>query len=280
MMKINAKTALYCIFGNPVGHSLSPAMHNALFGHFGINAVYLAFAPDSITEGLAAMRSLGIRGASVTIPFKTAIMAGLDEVDSLARDIGAVNTVVNRGGKLAGFNTDGQGAVRALVEAGIALKGSSTLVIGNGGSARAIAFSLIDEGGSVAIAGRNRERILPLVEDLKKKDWQTGYFILDDLTAGITRDYDVIVNTAPVGMEPRTGDTPLEARLIHEHQIVFDIVYAPEVTRLIGEARAKGCRTVSGKEMLLHQGARQFEMWTGKVPPLEVMRRALDEAGA
>jgi shikimate dehydrogenase len=236
---INAGTGCYCIFGNPVSHSVSPLMHNAAFRASGINAVYLAFEPGSIAEAVASMKSLGIKGASVTIPFKIDALSCCDEVDPIAADIGSVNTLVNSGGRIRGFNTDGYGAARALEESKVALKGSACLVIGNGGSARAIAFTLIERGASVIIAGRNAGRIGRLAGDLRARDPGTRSMLL------------------------------LSAR-----HAVFDIVYAPHMTRLLTAARERGSRIVHGIDMLVYQGARQFELWTGKPAPVKIMMRA------
>ncbi|HPB82880.1 MAG TPA: shikimate dehydrogenase [Spirochaetota bacterium] len=272
---INAKTELYCIFGNPVRHSLSPAMHNAAFAHAGMNAVYLAFEPETIAEGVSAFRSLGMKGASVTIPFKVAIMKCCDDISPLAAGIGAVNTLLNRNGAIEGHNTDGYGAVLALQKSGTAVSGSRALVIGNGGSARAIAFTLLSEKCAVAIAGRSAERIIPLAEDLGKTGTPVPVHLIRELDATITKDFNIVINTTPLGMEPLAAQSPLPEELLHPGQTVFDIVYAPEETSFLGSALRRGCRTIPGKEMLLYQGVQQFKLWTGTEAPVEIMRAAL-----
>lgn len=274
-MTISASTALYGIFGNPVGHSLSPAMHNAAFLARGVDAVYLAFQPQDAAAAVAAMRAIGMRGASVTIPFKTDMLRLVDSVDPLARDIGSVNTLANHGGVITGYNTDGGGALRALRAAGITVAGSLALVLGNGGSARAIAHALLAEKALVTIAGRSLERVRPLADDLRATHGGVSTALIGDITPEAAARYAIIINTTPVGMTPDTERIPIDAELIRSHHAVFDIVYSPHETRLLRAARDRNARTVHGIEMLLHQGALQFELWTGTPAPLDVMRDAL-----
>jgi len=278
MGEINAATKLFCIFGDPVAHSLSPAMQNAAFREAGVNAVYLAFRPATLAGALEAMRTLPISGASVTIPYKSDIMGHLDEVDPLAADIGAVNTLLNNRGRITGYNTDGRGALEALRLSGSPPAGKKVLVLGNGGSAKAIAFTLIAEGNRVIVAGRNPDRYLPLVEELRRRDPGTEAAALGELTARRMEEVDIIINTTSVGMSPDTAAMPLPGDLLMPRHTVFDIVYAPHVTSLIAAAREKGCRVVYGRDMLLFQGARQFEIWTGRRAPVDVMRAALEKA--
>jgi len=273
-IRITSATGLYAIFGNPVRHSISPLMHNAAFAETGIDAVYLAFEPSSAGDAVSAMKNIGILGASVTIPFKIDMLKHLDAVDPLAASIGSVNTIVNENGRLSGYNTDGYGAVRAIEQSGITLKGKTCMVIGNGGSARAIALTLAGTGARVIIAGRNGIRVNSFVQDLTTVAPGTKAVILKDITSSFMEQVDVIINTTPLGMTPDTGSTPLEASLIAPRHIVFDIVYAPHETRLLADARKIGCRVVYGIEMLILQGARQFEIWTGREAPVETMRRA------
>ncbi len=275
MSDINASTGLYCIFGDPVAHSLSPAMHNAAFRAAGLDAVYLAFRPSSISSAIGAMRALPVLGASITIPYKTDVMALLDRVDPLATEIGAVNTLVNAAGTITGFNTDGLGVLEALRRAGAPPEGKRALILGNGGSARAISFTLISHGCAVTVAGRNPARYLPLVDDLKKKSAAVEHATIGGLTASSLENIDIIINTTSVGMAPDIGASPLPAGLITKRHTVFDIVYAPHETALLKEASAAGCRAVHGIDMLLFQGARQFELWTGKEAPVDEMRCAL-----
>jgi shikimate dehydrogenase len=275
-MNINAQTKLYCIFGSPVAHSLSPAMQNAAFASMGLNAVYLAFEPSGPADAVAAMKSLPIHGASVTIPFKTGLLRHLDAVDPLARKIGAINTLHNMNGTITGYTTDGYGAMRALQRGGASVKGSRTLIIGNGGSARAIAFTMLQEGARVVIAGRNPERITALASDLRTHHNGVDHILLEAVDSKFTRRIDIIINATPVGMEPRSEELPISPDVLHPEHAVMDIVYAPILTRLLMEAGARGCRTISGIDMLLYQGTRQFEIWTGLEAPEAVMMAALN----
>ncbi len=274
-MKIDARTSLYCIFGNPARHSLSPAMHNASFAHDGINAVYLAFEIASIGDAVAAMRSLPIMGASVTIPYKVAVLGSIDAVDPLAGAIGSVNTLVNDGTRIVGYNTDGDGAALALDRAGVGLDGASVLVIGNGGSARAIAHAIASRGARVTITGRNRSRIDDLSGSLEAHGYQAGAVLLGDLDQFFMDEVDIIINTTPVGMAPDSLSMPISEHLIRPDHVVFDIVYSPAETMLLKKSSERGCTTVRGAQMLLCQGALQYQIWTGRTAPFDVMKAAL-----
>jgi len=276
-MKIDAQTSLYAVFGNPVGHSLSPVMHNAAFAETGLNSVYLAFRVMDIAAAMAAVRVIGIRGVSVTIPHKIAVMNLLDEIDDQARRIGAVNTVVNREGRLRGSNSDGQGAVRALLKK-TAIQGADIAIVGAGGAARAIGFSMVENGGRVTIINRSIQAGVSLAENLG-----AGFKPL----AGLKHiPADILINTTPVGMHPQTGDLPLSPELLRKEMLVMDIVYNPVQTALLKHAQRRGCRTVDGVDMFVYQGACQFKLWTGREAPVETMQRAVltalaaDGAGA
>lgn len=252
-------------------------MHNAAFRESGVNAVYLAFEPASIRDAIASMKALDIRGASVTIPYKIEALGFCDEVDPHAATIGSVNTLLNTGGVITGYNTDGLGAVRALENAGIAVGGSRCLVIGNGGSARAIAFALQAAGAHILIAGRNLSRIKALAGDLGKDSHPVRSMLLDELDSRLMESVDIVINTTSVGMAPEIGRTPIDTRLITARQAVFDIVYSPHTTGLLAAALDKGCAVVYGRDMLVFQGARQFEIWTDMAAPVETMARAARE---
>ncbi len=268
-MNIDADTDLFCVLGDPVGHSLGPLMHNAAFAHTGYNGVYVAFRVTAIAAAVAGMRALGIRGASITLPHKVAALAHVDEADEGARKIGAVNTLLNRGGRVCARNTDSQGAVRALA-ARTPLAGSRIAVIGAGGAARAVAFGLAAEGGRVVIVNRGRDRGEALAGELG-----VDFIPLGDLGRLQAR---ILVNTTPVGMAPARGATPVPEGCLQSGMVVMDAVYNPVRTRLLIEAERRGCATVDGVEMFVHQGALQFEWWTGLRAPLDVMRRAVADA--
>ncbi len=280
MTRPGAHTKLYCIFGSPVRHSLSPRMHNAAFQFLGIDAVYLAFEPASAKDALAAMRALPIHGASVTIPFKTSILPLLDEVDGLARKTGSVNTLVFGDGRISGHTTDGIGALRALTHNGIPCEGRRVLVLGNGGSARSISFALLEGGARVVIAGRSDSRVRALSADLALHYGGVEQRLLAQIDTHFMQGIDLVINTTPVGMYPDDGAVPMDTSLLSSRHAVMDIVYSPPHTRFLREAALAGCTTIGGIDMLLFQGARQFELWTGLEAPEQIMRNVLNEAVA
>lgn len=266
---IDGHTKIYGILGRPVTHSLSPAMHNAAFRELGLNAVYVAFPVTSLSQAVAGLRGLDIRGVSVTIPFKEEIISLLDALDPQAARIGAVNTVVNREGRLVGYNTDWLGALQAL-KAQTGLQGEHVLILGAGGAARAIAFGVLDAGGRVTLTDLDAPRAAALARDLRVEAIPLD--ALDHCPAAI------LVNATPVGMEPKIDDIPIDPDLLARYHLVMDIVYKPLETRLLREAQARGAATIDGLQMLIHQALVQFELWTGRPAPLETMSRAAYEA--
>ncbi len=268
-MIIDQHTALYGVIGNPVRHSLSPALHNAALSAGGLNAVYLAFEIEDIEECVKGIRALGIKGTSITIPFKTAVMPFLDEIDPLAKRIGAVNTIVNDNGRLKGYNTDALGALKALEEK-IKLPGMTCLIIGAGGAAKAIGFMLKEQDVAVSIVNRSRKRGEALARSLG-----CPFVPLVDIEGA---KGDILVQTTPVGMYPHIDQCPVPENILEQGMVVMDIVYLPAETRLLKLAKNRGCVTISGVDMLIHQGAEQFRLWTGLDPPVASMRHALKEA--
>jgi shikimate dehydrogenase len=264
-MTINGQTKIFGILGRPVAHSLSPVMHNAAFSHLGLNAVYVAFPVTDVRKAVAGLRGLGICGVSVTIPFKEEIIPLLDELDPRAAEIGAVNTVVNQEGRLIGYNTDWLGAVTALT-ARISLKGRHALILGAGGASRAIAYGLSQEGASVTLTDLDAARAAALARDLGAEAIPPE--AVDHCPAAI------LVNATPVGMIPEVDGIPINPDLLSRFEVVMDIVYQPLATRLLKEAQARGAATIDGLQMLIHQGAAQFELWTGREAPVEVMAQA------
>jgi shikimate dehydrogenase len=262
---INGQTKIFGILGRPVAHSLSPAMHNAAFRHLGVNAVYVAFPVTDLRKAVAGLKGLGIGGVSVTIPFKEEIIPRLDELDPRAAEIGAVNTVVNRNGRLTGYNTDWLGAVTALT-AKISLKGRHVLILGAGGASRAIAFGVFHEGSKVSLTDLDMARAAALARDLGAEA-----IPLDALDRC---DAAILVNATPVGMTPDVDGIPINPDLLGRFEVVMDIVYQPLATRLLREAEARGRPTIDGLQMLIHQGAAQFELFTGQKAPTEVMSQA------
>jgi shikimate dehydrogenase len=262
---IDGHTKIFGILGRPVTHSLSPAMHNAAFRHLGLNAVYVAFPVTDLVQAVAGLRGLGVGGVSVTIPFKEEIIPLLDELDPQAARIGAVNTVVHRDGSLTGYNTDWLGAVAALT-AKIDLKGQHVLILGAGGASRAIAYGIFHKGGKVTLTDIDAARAAALARDLGAAAIPTD--------ALKTCPAAILVNASPVGMAPDLDGIPINPDLLGRFETVMDIVYQPLQTRLLREAEAHGCATIDGLQMLIHQGAAQFELWTGQQAPVEIMAQA------
>jgi len=281
MIEINAHTQLCGVLGNPVEHSLSPAIHNAAFQKLGLNYVYLAFRVENLEGAIRGIRALGnVRGFSVTIPHKVAVIPFLDEVETTAKHIGSVNTIVVENGKLLGYNTDGSGALRALTDAGVALKGQRVLIVGSGGAARAIAFALAGKTSieRLTILGIEEIERRHLADDLRAK---TAVSIeeahLTDATLGeAIKDSHVLLHCTPLGMSPNIDRTCVPAGLLHASLTVMDIVYNPLETRLLREAKAAGCRTIRGLDMFLNQAVAQFELWTQQSAPADVMRTVLE----
>jgi shikimate dehydrogenase len=277
---ISASTRLCGVIGDPVSHSLSPAMHNAAIAKLSLDYVYLGFhvKPAGLKQAVEGMRALGIAGLNVTIPHKVAVMPFLDEIDPAARDIGAVNTIVNTGGRLKGYNTDAGGFLQSVTAAGFEPQGKQVVLIGAGGAARAIGFSLIQAGANLTILNRKEdfELAVKLADGLNRT--AGGHVSALELnpanlkktlaTAGL------LVNATSVGMQPGSDATPVPADLLRPGLAVFDAVYAPLETRLLREARERGCTTISGLEMLVRQGGLSFELWTGRKTPLDIMREA------
>jgi len=280
MRSIDTATRLCAVIGYPVEHSLSPLIHNAAFEAMGLNYVYIAFRVEDVRGCLSGMRALpSFRGMSVTIPHKVAVMEHLDDIDPMARTVGAVNTITNEGGRLIGSTTDGPGTLRAFEEAGLSLKGKHVLFLGAGGAVRSVAFAIaqLANPGRVTILGRTQSRIESLVSDLVARTGVPvqGGSLRDDLADAMAA-HEVVINGTPLGMYPTSlADTPIRQSLLRSHHIVFDMVYRPLKTRLVREAGAVGCKVLPGTEMLLNQAALQFEAWTGLPAPTGVMRDVL-----
>jgi len=283
MRVIDTATKLCAVIGNPVEHSLSPAIHNAAFQAANLNYVYLAFHVANVQACLDGMRALpSFRGLSVTIPHKAAVMPFLDEIDPMARFVGSVNTVTNEQGRLVGSTTDGPGTLRAFREAGVSLAGQRVLFLGSGGAVRAVAFAIaLDKSAAaITILGRTPERVDLLARDLREKTGtpvETGA-LTNDLAKAM-ETHDILIQGTPTGMYPDSiGQSLVPEALLKPHHVVFDMVYRPLETRLVREAKQTGCRVVLGSEMLLNQAVLQFELWTGLPAPLNDMRRALVSA--
>jgi shikimate dehydrogenase len=247
-------------------------MHNRAFAAVGYPGIYVALTVSDIAAAMTGVRALGIAGVSVTIPHKVDVMAHLDEIDEKARAIGAVNTVVNRDGRLIGSNSDAFGAVAAL-KAVTRIKEKHVAVIGAGGAARAVGFGVRSEGAHVTVVNRSDETGTDLARRLD------GKFVA--LNAFDGSGIDILINTTPVGMSPHRDAMPVTEKALAPEMVVMDAVYNPLRTRLLEEAGRLGCTTVDGAAMFVYQGARQFTLWTGMPAPLTEMRAAVvDVLGA
>jgi shikimate dehydrogenase len=266
---IDRQTQIYGVIGYPLGHTLSPVMHNAAFKAVGLNACYLAFETRDLPGALAGMKARGVRGLSVTIPYKTAVVPLLDEVDDLAGKIGAVNTIINQQGRLIGFNTDALGALKALREK-TQLAGKTGLMVGAGGAARAIGFLLKEQGVCLTLTNRSREKGEALADFLN-----CLFLPLEEINRV---EADLLVQTTPVGMVPHEDQCLLGPQNLKKGMIVMDVIYNPLETRLLRMARDLGCTAINGLPMFIHQGAEQFRRWTGLHPPLAEMTQAVGTA--
>jgi shikimate dehydrogenase len=270
-MPPNANTQLCGIIGNPVEHSMSPAIHNAAFKELELNYVYLAFNVTDVEGAVRGMKAFNIRGFSVTMPHKLEVMKYLDEIDEVAQQIGAVNTIINDNGCLKGYNTDWTGFVRSL-EAHTSIQNKRVVILGAGGVSRAITFGIKQRGGNMTILNRAIE--IEMAESLAK-ELECPWGDLSQFESVI--DADIVINATSVGMPPLDDKTVIDPQHLRAEQIVFDAVYNPLETKFLREAKKRGCQVIQGYEMLLLQGVAQFELWTGESAPVELMRTILKD---
>lgn len=269
--KLIATVKICCLIGDPVEHSLSPPIHNAAYKALGLNYVYINLRTSDVERAIETVRENGIRSASVTTPHKVNALKYLDRIDPTAQKIGAVNTIVNDNGILTGYNTDGEGALKALEEV-TELGGKRVILIGAGGAALAIAAALKESDISLIVLNRTEAK----AKALANKVGAEGYGDLDKIS--LVAEADILINATTVGMAPKTKETIVPQKFLHDQLTVFDIVYNPEETRLLIEAREKGCQVVYGYKMLLYQAAQQFELFTGHPAPLQVLESTLVKA--
>jgi shikimate dehydrogenase len=280
MSSLHRHTELYGIFGYPIGHSLSPLMHNTAFAHHGIDAVYLPFAvhPSHLESAVKSIVALPIRGVNVTIPHKQTVMAWLDDLSPEARLIGAVNTIHLQDGRLQGYNTDGIGFLRSLEEAGSQVVGRTAMLLGAGGAARAIAVQLcLSNIRHLYLANRTQTRAEELAALLRQKIPHADISVVameESSLATHLPHTDIVVNATSVGMHPH-DPIILPAASLGPRHLVCDIVYRPLHTPLLQVAGQQGARTVDGLGMLLHQGAKAFEIWTEHAFPISLIRARL-----
>ena len=272
---ISGTTQIYGLIGDPVEHSFSPPMMNAVFSYMNLDACYLAFQVDEkkVSEAIAGIRALNFAGVNVTVPHKSAVIPYLDEVSPLAKKIGAVNTISNVKGRLKGTNTDFSGFIRSLKTLNFSPKKKTIALLGSGGSARALVAGLADAGAlRVMLHNRTAERAEKLVTEFSR------YFPLTQLEAVSLQTIhetplDLLVNTTTVGMF--SSDLPLNLKQCRKINLLADIIYRPSQTPLLKQAEELGINAVNGIDMLLYQGCDAFTFWTGKQAPEEVMRSQL-----
>lgn len=278
---ITGKTKIVGVIGHPIEHSMSPPMHNNAYKELEMDYVYVAFnvLPEDVENLITSCKTLNIQGLNVTIPHKTSIIPYLDEIDETAGKIGAVNTIQFKDGIAKGYNTDGIGAIRSIREH-TSLKDRKVLIVGAGGAAKAIAFTLIDEGiSSLTIANRSRENAQQLIDNIKK---QTGFENISYqpiMGAGNkVSQVDIIINTTPIGMYPKHEvEPPIQTDNITENHVVMDVIYNPLETELLKRARLNGATTINGTSMLINQGLVSFEIFTGRKATYESFEEALLE---
>lgn len=273
------------LIGYPVGHSMSAVMHNAAFMELGLDFAYqlLEVRPEDLEKAVSeTLRASDVRGANVTIPHKVSVMGYLDEIDLEAVRIGAVNTIVNDGGRLKGYNTDGIGALRAIGERYGDLRGARAVILGAGGAARAISYKLAENVSEVRILNRTPSRAEALSDYLSSLRECRAEISSDGLSRDSIRasleGADILVNTTPLGMHPDTEASPVDQDLLRPGLLVFDAVYNPPTTRLLREAEASGSRVLTGVSMLVYQGVAAFELWTGREAPEAVMMESVFDA--
>ena len=277
-MEITGKTRVCGVIGDPIEHTLSPIMHNAAFASLKLDYNFLAFKvkPAELENAVNGMRALNIRGLNVTMPYKSTVLNFLDRTDLSAQIVNSVNTILNKETKLLGFNTDGVGALKALRENGVEPKGKKVLLLGAGGAARAIAYTMAKEADELAVLNRTvkpAQALAKLLEKAANKKIVAGSLSPKEIQQNL-QDSDILINATSVGMKPKAEESLVPLKMIRPNLAVMDIVYNPIETKLAKEAKAAGAKVVSGVEMLIYQGAASFEIWTGKSAPVEVMRQA------
>jgi len=280
---INSNTAICGLIGDPVAHSLSPVMHNAAFAGLGLDYIYLPLRveKEDLAKAIDGIRAFNIRGVNVTIPHKVAVIPLLDELEPLAQRIGAVNTIANDNGRLKGYNTDATGFLKALMQNGVKPQRKKAVILGAGGAARAIAFTLAENNAGLTILNRRQEfnwavelagSLSPFstagVKALELND--------ENLKVAIS-EADILINATSVGMSPDVDHTPVPANLLKSELVVFDVVYNPVKTRLLSNAELADAKTISGVDMLVWQGALAFELWTGAEAPINIMKAKVTE---
>ena len=282
IISISTSTQFCAVIGNPVAHSLSPAIHNAAYDHLGLDFVYVASKVEDVKSVLAGVKALSnFRGLSVTIPHKIEIIKYVDEISVADKAIGSINTVIHKGDKLIGIGTDGPGAMKALVEGGVEIAGRNVLILGAGGASRSISFTLAMRArpAQITLLDINEQLLFGLKSDLISgtKAVIEAELLTEKALADTMKRADIIINCTSIGMHPKEDTSLILPRLFRPGQIVFDIVYTPLETKLIKDAKACGLKVIPGVELFINQAALQFEHFTGVKAPVEVMRKVVLE---
>lgn len=272
---IDSKTKIVGILGWPVGHSLSPQIHNASFAELGLHYAYvpLPVEAENLAAAIGGIRAMNFAGANVTIPHKVTVIPFLDQVDAVAQQIGAVNTIVNRNGMLSGYNTDAEGFIRSLAAEGVSVQNRKAAVLGAGGAAQAVICGLMAYGaGRITIAARSAEKAAACAGmfhsvQIESLCWQ------DLVYADVLQQCDLLINCTPLGMYPHSdGEPPVDWKILNPKAVVCDLIYNPSATQFLLHARHSGHQTVNGAGMLIEQGALAFTLWTGMEAPRHKMR--------
>ncbi len=278
---ITARTKILCVIGHPIKHSMSPIMHNAAIQDLGLDYLYIGFDVPSnkLKEAIKGLKTLNIQGINVTLPHKEKAIKFIDKVDEIAQKIGAINTIKNEDGFLIGRNTDAEGAKKALLDAGCEITGKNVVLIGAGGAAKAISYSLASDTNKTTIINRSEDRAKKLVRELKSKmDLNIEFKKYSEI---ILKEEiinaDILINATPVGMFSTIDISPVSKKALHRDLFVFDLIYNPLETQLIKDSKEIGCQTLSGLDMLVNQGALAFEWWTNRKPNLELMKLRIIE---
>jgi shikimate dehydrogenase len=282
MTHIDASFKVCALFGLPAHHSVGPSLHNTAFEALKLPLVYVAHdvEPAQLPQAFAGARAMGYRGLSITMPHKVAALSLVDEVDEMAKAIGCINTVVNHDGRLAGSNADGLGALHALRRVGADPTGRRVLMLGSGGAARALAITigLQTKPAELIILGAIEDELMRLARDVTERTGckVTAEMLNDTSLHTELNKAQILLHCTPVGMRPDSERTLVPPQLLRSELMVFDAVYNPRQTLLLRNATAAGCRVIEGTEMFLGQAMLQFEAWTGKSAPMEIMRQVLD----
>ncbi|MGD9210045.1 MAG: shikimate dehydrogenase [Desulfobacteraceae bacterium] len=282
LRSIGTNTQICAVIGSPISHSLSPAIHNAAYEALNLDFVYVACEVSDVKSAVAGLKALGnFRGFSVTIPHKLEVMRYVDEIDTVDRSIGAINTVICEQDKLIGMGTDGPGALKAMTDASVDFDGKNVLILGAGGAARSIAFPLAcnTKISGLFLLDINTDFLQSLSNDLKASTQipiESAKYSIESLTVAIEQA-DIIIHCTSLGMHPKTEASLIPKELFRPGQVVFDVVYTPLETKLLADAGSRGLKVISGVEMFINQAVLQFEKFTGCSAPVEVMRNVIME---